>query len=385
MLKKNFVGILFASNMIFTSQTLSAPQNDTQEGNEGPYGGGGVVCRMVDHTVTAQLLDLWEAQTFKGLTISPRDASTEDQLHEALNNYQSINGQLRSEIIMTAQTLFEQVEIRGEGQPPQGLEIAAPTDLLSPFIPDATSGCEFEGLAAYDDTADVFFADFSIYNLLDKTHRAALFFHEAIYKFFRDHYNVDNSIAARNITACIFADEICAELSPMYGIPDKGDLYKCTPDGWLAAAQSMPTFNPDDFRDAAPEFYVYRLTNKIADTPVDGYFMWRFQQVGIVKAVSFPWAFSQSENVPARTFFDVQLSAEHLLTLDEAGLVTDSALSTKGHLDIVAPTYSSDSKDPWRRALGPRFTYHIRSPFEGKSDKTHLEIDGFPLSCSKIR
>ncbi len=373
--------VLSLSSMAFADAEHSSQGPLVPPGNEGPYGGGSVVCGK--EIITAQLLDLWEAEAFKKLPITYSEASVDGQIRKALARFAQLNGQLPREISDTAWALYEQVHVGRMNGVPAGLSITPPSDVLSPFIPVVESSCEFKGLAAYEDTAQVLFVDYLLYDALRPTDKAALFIHEAFYKYLRDHYRVKNSIAARNITACLFTDTPCQELSPFHGVPEKGPLYKCVPTGWLESVVKRPEFDSEDYRMAEPVFYLYRVQSSPGMKVMGGFYPWRFQQTSLKKRSGLSLNEFEYETVMTKTYFDVQISSEIELDM-EGDVIMSSVLGPKGTLDVVLNTFSSDT-DPWKKVLGPRFSYRLKpKPAPGIKGQ-YLELNGFPLSCEKLR
>jgi hypothetical protein len=356
-------------------------------GNEGPYGGGGMICGH--ENLKGMLWDLWESEAFKKMpTTHTNELTTKQQVQKALDTYLRLNGMLPQEIVDTAWDLYDQVENKRLNSVPAGLEITPPTDLQAPFRPVDGTDCHLRGIGAYDDTSQTLFVDYNYYDILNfNTDRAALFIHEAVYKYFRDHYGVKNSIAARNIVSCLFGDTPCEELDPTVGVPNDGPLYRCSPKGWSETVILLPTFNMEDFRMAQPEFYLF--PNPKSQTPMKtmaGFQPWRFQLTSMKKRMALSLSGFEWENVPARSFFDVQIDSDGELDLRKDGTLMSSVLSPKASLDMVLPTYSSDSSDPWRKALGPRFSFHLYpTAVVNPPDVPTMEMNGFPLNCQKIR
>ena len=113
---------------------------------------------------------------------------------------------------------------------------------------------------------------------------------------------------------------------------------------------------------------------------------WRFQQVTVDKDNILPISIEVvKENVPAKSFFDLQVAAQETLDLSDDGLILSPALNLKGSPDAIVTTMSSDLNDPWRKSIGPQFGYRLKHFVLQFPGKTQMELNGFPMKCEKVR
>jgi len=380
-----FAAIFAVSNFAFAHNGGVAIISNA---NEGPYGGGGMFCNVGDaHTnATGWILDLWEAEAFKKMPITRTDEPVNKQLQNALLLYSKMTQMDQTEIVQTAWKLYQDVAVDHKNPPPNGLVIAPPTDVSAQFIPTPGSVCQMLGVAAYQDAMDILFVDYDLYAALLTTDKAGLFVHESVYKYLRDHYHVGDSIPARNLTACIFADQPCPEVSPDYGIPTDGPLYRCHAEGWMEAAVNELDFDAEDYRMAEPWFYIFPIENSPGMTLSPGFTPWRLQQTMIKKRVPLSLDKFEFNEVPSRSFIDVQIDTPDMLKLNAQGHLSNMVLSPDGSLDMMLSTFASDDPTSWRRVLGPRFTYRLMpSPVLKAGDQSYLQINNSPLTCEKVR
>lgn len=188
------------------------------KGHETGNGGAGIHCP--NDAKKVHLLDFWEGQIIKGLNISMKDEDVVGQVESLRDQLTTKHSSSLADNIIT----FVQYIYRFRMMPvPDGVELLPPADTNAIYMP---KGCHPIGLANYNDRNNTIDYDASYFNELEKTEQAGLLFHEAIYRYLRDNFSMNNSVVARNITACYFADHVCEELSPFHEIP-KNHYYVC--------------------------------------------------------------------------------------------------------------------------------------------------------------
>ena len=108
---KKLLVILFLSSASAFAGTGKNKFVPISTSNEGPYGGGGVVCRASNVNTgngvilpsqsvitSVSVLDLWEAETFKHIPFVRSGDTVELQLRKALQTYQQLNGYVQEEM-----------------------------------------------------------------------------------------------------------------------------------------------------------------------------------------------------------------------------------------------------------------------------------------------
>jgi hypothetical protein len=197
---------------------------ESQAGDARGNGGGGVICKA-NGKINVQLLDFWEGETLKGLKIKKSQSPVSQQIGAALQALID-KGQIAYSGYLGnyAGEFYTNVEVKGEGFLPQGVSIEPPRDALNKFI---KTGCELGGIALFDDEYKILDVDRELYEALSPTDKAGLFVHETIYRVLRERFHVTDSVVARNLTACVFSETPCPELSAVFGIPGDVPLYLC--------------------------------------------------------------------------------------------------------------------------------------------------------------
>lgn len=173
--------------------------------NEGGHGGGAIICGNADSTIhSAELLDLWEKRHAQdGSSISPNNQSESVQLEAALAKFEAISPLDVKNMRKILATLVTQ-------------NIADDQQLMPP--PDTglhsirkVQGCalqSLQGVADFNDRTGILTVDPEILAAMGPTDRAALKFHEALYKAWRSPpLSVLNSLAVRKMTGLAFADQ----------------------------------------------------------------------------------------------------------------------------------------------------------------------------------
>ncbi len=169
------------------------------EGGSGSHGGGAIVCSDGDgKIVSAKLLDLREAEK-QGMTIPRSDEPAEVQLERALAKLHETHAVLATKMRQVLRTMKIVLIPAGERLPP-------PTDTNIRVLKEPRN-CSLEGVAAFDDKTEELSIDGEIEAAMSRTDLAALYFHEAVYRVYRQSYaQTRNSLKARKLTGTIFSD-----------------------------------------------------------------------------------------------------------------------------------------------------------------------------------
>lgn len=177
-------------------------------------GGGALVCRNADGTVTsAELLDLWEAHAMGGQTI----------VHDSIN---SVNDQLRAAAAKLAAVHSGLAEgVLENWKHIQKNRVWNTEEVLFPKPDDADNSlekknCPLQGMMFYDDQRNKLILRKPVFNALkDNTEIAAAYFHEALYRAMRmlKLEGARNSVQTRIIVGCLFSEgdlADCLNLEP---------------------------------------------------------------------------------------------------------------------------------------------------------------------------
>lgn len=212
--------ILFATVLLPFSSMASL-------GTEGVGGGGGMVCETPAGK-SIELLEFWEAENLRHMSIKRVQGSPIDQARQALQRLIQGNPTMSHDHAMELQKtldhIWRQINLGNDTFIPSGTIIAPPSDAMVNF---GKKNCQLQGIAIYFDLSNVIRVDRDNYIRLSDTGKAGLLVHETIYRFLRYHFQVKNSITARGITACLFSHQNCPEISLLNGIPEEGPLFKC--------------------------------------------------------------------------------------------------------------------------------------------------------------
>jgi hypothetical protein len=185
----------FVMGFVISIMTVSA-----YAGTEG-HGGGAFVCSRPDGSIAhAELLDLWEGKFkghhyFQGTDVEALRKKALDRIPldfpaELIED--EVNWGLKHQIILPA----------GQGLPP-------PPDAKNSY---EDLNCPLKGVARWHDIVENFtnksYVEIvpSILAAMDPLNQAALFVHEGVYSWLRQVYGDVNSIRARDITSCLFAE-----------------------------------------------------------------------------------------------------------------------------------------------------------------------------------
>jgi len=336
--------------LILAAGSLSAPLAMAM-GHERGNGGGGMVCRR-DGRLTVELLDFWEGEALKGLKIRRNENPIPDQIADAVKALNAAQPHEMSAFTnIDADDLYRRVEIQRIGFLPRGVGISPPADAINRYV---QKGCNLEGIGLYDDDRDTLDIDFETYEPLSTTSRAGLFFHEGIYKYLRSKFHVEDSIVARNITACAFSEKPCNELNPLFGIPETGIQYSCQPAQWIEDLD----IEDGSYLHSRPQFLVYPVNND--KDVLNKVREWRFQLVKIGGIAP-----------PAVAYFDINMSA--FLLSDDGVLQSNFTGSWR-----KSKRRTKSSNDRWKD-IGFSFEYTFSRTAE------RAELNGHPLKCRRVR
>lgn len=191
--------------LVILGITLSVFQNAYSGVKEVGNGGVAIVCRedKTNKIIQASLLDIFEAENL-GHTIDRSSLPLDQQINEKLSKLQSSSG---LEYELRRQIGILQNEVRFILNPKVGMPL---TNDTLPRL--RQKGCEYEQLATYfeDENANLeskgtLQIDKEIYDSLNPTDQAALWFHESLYKLDRRLNNSQDSRRARDLTGLFFS------------------------------------------------------------------------------------------------------------------------------------------------------------------------------------
>lgn len=190
-------------------------------------GGGAFVCNNPDGTMSAHLLDLWEAEVLPGFKdLVEVQYSNEEigvQLNRAVTRLHAVDQRFYDDVAAELQFLRN---TQNHAMLGDEIEIDAPTDTGHHF---SKPGCPLKGLAFYDDTQKKLAIKASYYQALkSETDRAALWLHEAVYKVLRERDKQTTSVDSRRFVACLLSQTPCWESAPIVSrLPMSSTVYKC--------------------------------------------------------------------------------------------------------------------------------------------------------------
>ena len=197
--------ILTPSFLIVTTLFASTPLLARDQGAGSSGGGAAVVCRDSDGKIfgTPLLYDLYEAEndSVHRLRMITSQAPVSEQVADALIRLKSWDGFAQTSL-RRALGIVE----RDWSAMDAGTALPYKPDVVPQFLPKDRH-CKLETLAHYYDSVNALRVDMEIYNLLPRTHQAALKFHEALYKLNRVFSGHKNSQATRKFVARLFSIE----------------------------------------------------------------------------------------------------------------------------------------------------------------------------------
>lgn len=203
--------IMFLSVALSSSLVLAGVTN----------GGGGkaIVCRDQNRQIiSAQVLDLFEAENQYGLTLLPSARSLDEALSEVALRLESLSGQRRYMMSMKKtdlEAIYKKFKFLAPGIGLQPIDDSM--DLLRP------EHCEIEQLAFFKE-ANIVLVNQDIWNHLTPQNQAALIVHETIYQLQR-RQGAKDSRDSRKIVGHLFST---VDLQNVMGlIPARGEVIQC--------------------------------------------------------------------------------------------------------------------------------------------------------------
>ncbi len=171
-------------------------------GERGGNGGGAILCFDEAGTLSAQLLDLWETDAVHALTIPRLSEPKEDQLRRAMQKLAAQAPRLAAKMY----TVLNHLRASPNRMPvEEGVQLTPPWDTHLENL-RLNHRCSLRGAAAYDDETNTLTFDPVVVEAMPPTDQAALDFHEAAYKVFRQSDAlVDSSVEVRRLTRQVFS------------------------------------------------------------------------------------------------------------------------------------------------------------------------------------
>lgn len=205
-----------AAVAIVSLVTVSTARTALASGGHSENGGGGVmVCRNTSDPKESQviLLDLWEAETVRGLDIDRSGSGSAhlDQVEQEAYRYlsnQKLDRELRDQIANEVRLIVQHMR-NGNHKLPKGVIIAPPTDGGNGFT---SKNCELRGVGLYDHVQNNLFIDEELFSRMSLTDKTALILHEASYKVFREWFFAENSVGTRRFIGCLMTKGGCSDL-----------------------------------------------------------------------------------------------------------------------------------------------------------------------------
>lgn len=184
-------------------------------------GGGGkaIVCRDQNRKIlSAQVLDLFEAENQYGLTLLPSAATLDQALEEVGLRLESLSGQRRGMMRMKKEDLkdiYSKFKLLAPGIGLQPIDDSL--DLLRP------EHCEIEQLAFFKES-NIILINRDIWNHLNPQNQAALVVHETIYQLQRQR-GAKDSRDSRKIVGHLFSSLNLQNV--MGSVPETGSVVQC--------------------------------------------------------------------------------------------------------------------------------------------------------------
>ncbi len=300
----------------------------------GSHGGGAVVCRDERGRIqSAALLDLWESEHLKGRTMwnledlsalmnelpkTPSEDGRFDNLFYQKALIAKVINKLRNvrQVALAEETEKIALKIREDVKAhysflPNGIRIAPPSDANAVYLPEQR-GCELEGVGTYNDRQELFMVNREIFEHLPPIDQVALFIHEGIYKYLRKHFQVTDSIVARDITGCLFSQNNCTYLNPEPSLPETGYILSCTGQ-WDIGEQE----NPANTQSKRVNFFVYDSSSStiVRVTRINDYLppTYTFAEVPRSSEAKFYLELYKNEKVLAEKYRREQVFISYLL------------------------------------------------------------------------
>ena len=186
--------ILLAICMFFVPAVMAT--NGHAEGN----GSGALDC---GENRDVYLFDFWEGFSVYGRSIpETKWVGVDEQAFRAVDQLKLKNPELYS----IARSVLERIFVTRDivVTIPADASLPAPLDLKNKY---EKRGCKIVGAALYNDETEIIDLDPAVVYRMVPTHQAGVYTHEAVYKGLRKLYGHTDSTKARDLTACLFAED----------------------------------------------------------------------------------------------------------------------------------------------------------------------------------
>ncbi len=201
-------------------------------------GGGGrsVVCRDGKKILSAQLLDLFEAEQIFGLQFEPEKKSYEEEVDWIINKIKLGRHQIQITQFDIHTKFTSKIHFVGDG-----LELTPIEDSFEPLVP---TNCKVEQVANYHQSGLILIKE-EIWNAFSTMNKAALLIHELAYLEARTRGPLESSYYVRRFVGFMFST---SQLRPFVAPASTKPYRHCS--------------NPDAFSglNFAYEFYVLPMT-----------------------------------------------------------------------------------------------------------------------------
>lgn len=195
---------------------------------EGGNGGGAFVCRNNSgEIISAELVDLYEANAQYGLNVKKSSRLTlDEQIDLASFRIRNASSEFYSNLEPHLVKIREIIQVVANAK----LENTNDFDIL--ISPKSCQGgkVKFEQLANYTNEGQLII-DKEIWSILPTTDKAALYLHESIYSLLRTEDKVVTSRRARQITAYAFSNPSKSSFEELLGSAIISGVYKCESPG----------------------------------------------------------------------------------------------------------------------------------------------------------
>jgi len=231
---------------ILTLTVLFSAHSNAERGAGGSGGGGAYFCQ--GSPTQAFLLDLWEAENLLGvknryeIDYSDKDDEILFQAERAIKKLEVVDSEF---YLKVSDALKFVMDKKNQRDTDEKIEVLPPTD-ANPNI--GMPGCPLKGLMYFIGKSEYIKSDIvlinrNVYNaLINNTHKAAIWVHEAVYKVLRDGvpsvaFLKNGSEGARRLTACLFSKKSCWDLRSVEekvkeDNPNGYPTYECKSEGF---------------------------------------------------------------------------------------------------------------------------------------------------------
>ena len=189
-----------------------------ETGNSVGGGGKAIVCRANDSQIlSAEMFDLYEGRIRDGRPALISNLPYTEQLKNAVKKVEKFSAGALERGPNPAELDLAKIKIQ---YLPKGNRLEPTDDSLHAVAP---SLCKIEQLAVFSIRQGKLIIDQEIFDKLDETNKAALFFHELVYRYLRRSAGESDSFYTRQIVSYYFANENITPL--MADLPEK--TYEC--------------------------------------------------------------------------------------------------------------------------------------------------------------